>query len=88
MATVQPAQRTLLYLMSDGDQWIDIASDLSKVNRRAYRQGMQYAIGKVEFAFAGKPGNADIISLAAMTAGDTWVVHNAWKKAQAHWLQQ
>ncbi len=74
--------------MSDGDQWIDIASDLSKVNRRAYRQGMQYAVGKVEFAFAGKPGNADIISLAAFTAGDTWVVHNAWKKAQAHWLQQ
>ncbi len=74
--------------MSDGDQWIDIASDLSKVNRRAYRQGMQYAIGKVEFSFNGKPGNADIIGLSASTAGDTWVVHNAWKKAQAHWLQQ
>ncbi len=74
--------------MSDGDQWIDIASDLSKVNRRAYRQGMQYAVGKVEFSFTGKTGNADIVFLSAYTAGDTWVVHNAWRKAQAVWLSQ
>ncbi len=88
MATVQPAQRTLLYLMVDGVNYIDVASDLSKINRRAYSQGMQYAIGRVEFSFTGKPAQADTVFLAAYTAGDTWVVHNAWRKARSHWLQQ
>jgi len=88
MATIQPAQRVLSYTINAGENFIDLASDLSKVNRRAYRQGMQYAIGKIEFCFTGKPGAADIVQLTAYSAGNTWVVHNAWKKAQAVWLNQ
>ncbi len=88
MATIQPAQRVLNYVLPDGENFIDIAADLSRINRRAYRQGMQYAIGKIEFAFLGQPADAVLVQLTAKTAGNTWVVHNAWKKAQAHWLQQ
>ncbi len=88
MATVQPAQRVLMYQVQNGANYLDIAADLSRVNRRAYRQGMQYAIGKIEFVFLGKPAQADAVMLQALTAGNTWVVHNAWKKGQAHWLAQ
>ncbi len=88
MPKMQPAQRTLMYIVPPGVSYIDLAAGLSAVNRRAYRQGMQYAISKIEFAFTGKPGSADSVALTAYTAGSTWVVHNAWKKAQAHWLSQ
>lgn len=88
MSTVEPAQRVLTFAIPPGESYIDIAAALSSVNRRFYRQGMQYAVTKVEFSFPGKPGNADAVELTAFTAGSTWVVHNAWKKAQAHWLGQ
>ncbi len=88
MATVQPAQRVLSFLVPGGDSYVDIADCLSKVNRRAYRQGMKYAIGKIEFAFIQNQSVVSVVALGVKTAGDTWVVHNAWKKAQAHWLQQ
>ncbi len=88
MASIQPAQRVLNYVLPDGENFIDIAADLSRINRRAYRQGMQYAIGKIEFCFLGQPADATLVQLTAKTAGNTWVVHNAWKKGQAHWLAQ
>ncbi len=88
MATVQPAQRVLSFLVPGGDSYVDIADCLSKVNRRAYRQGMKYAIGKIEFAFIANQAQISVLGLAVKTAGDTWVVQNSWKKAQAHWLQQ
>ncbi len=88
MATVQPAQRVLSFSLPGGDSYVDIADCLSKVNRRAYRQGMKYAIGKIEFGFVVNQSQISVVVLGVKTAGDTWVVHNAWKKAQAHWLQQ
>lgn len=88
ISKIQPAQRTMSYVVPPGESYIDLASGLSAVNRRAYRQGMQYAVTGIDFQFNGKPASADFIVVAAYTAGSTWVVHNSWKKAQAHWLQQ
>jgi len=88
MSKIQPAQRVLQFTVPPGESYIDLAASLSAVNRRFYRQGMQYAVSKIEFAFAGKPASADFVAVTAYTAGSTWVVHNAWKKAQAHWLAQ
>jgi hypothetical protein len=86
--SIEPAQRVLFYIVPPGESYIDLAKNLSEVNRRFYRQGMSYGIGKIEFSYSGKPGSADVVHLTAYTAGSTWVVHNAWKKAQAYWLQQ
>jgi len=85
---MQPAQTVLTYEVPAGSSYIDIAEGLSQVNRRAYRQGMEYAIGKITFAYAGIPQQVMNVSLAVATAGNTWVVHNAWKKAYAHWIAQ
>jgi len=87
MSKIQPAQRVLMFSLPAGASYVDLASALSAVNRRAYRQGMQYAIDKVVFTFNGH-ATASFVGLSAYTAGSTWVVHNAWKKAQAHWLAQ
>jgi len=85
---MQPAQTVLTYQLANGSNYIDLAEGLSAVNRRAYRQGMEYAVGKIDYLFKSAIDQVASVSLKAMTAGNTWVVHNAWKKAQAHWLAQ
>ncbi len=85
---MQPAQTVLTYIATNGDSYIDIAEGLSQVNRRAYRQGMEYAVGKLTFGYTADPGSVLNVALATYTAGNTWVVHNAWKKAYAHWIAQ
>ena len=85
---MQPAQTVLTYEAPNGNSYIDIAQGLSACNRRAYRQGMEYAIGKITFGYAADPGSILNVAVATYTAGNTWVVHNAWKKAFAHWTAQ
>ena len=85
---MQPAQTVMTYLLADGVSYIDLAEGLSQCNRRAYRQGMEYAVGKITFAYEANPQAILNVSLACATAGDTWSVHNAWKKAYAHWIAQ
>lgn len=89
MSSIEPAQRILSYVLVPGGSGqvtvdIDIAKDLSAVNRRLYRQGMQYYVTGVSFLRV-IPG---VSSLSSFTAGDTWMVHNAWKKGFALWRAQ
>ena len=72
---------------ADGSYDIDIARDLSAINRRLYRQGMQYYVASVRIATIPTP-TASYVHLACATAGDTWMVHNAWKKGYALWRDQ
>jgi len=85
---MQPAQTVLTYTIPNGTSYIDLAEGLSQVNRRAYRQGMEYAVGKVTFGYQANPQAILNVVLATYTAGNTWSVHNAWKKAYAHWIAQ
>lgn len=85
---MQPAQTVLSYEVPNGTSYLDIAEGLSQVNRRAYRQGMEYAVGKVTFTFLGNPQVVSSVRLGVYTAGNTWVVHNAWKKAFSVWMKQ
>jgi len=85
---MQPAHRVLSYLVADGASYIDLAQDLSKINRRSYSQGMSYAVGSVDFLFQADPQAIIAVAAKVSTAGDTWIVHNAWKKAEAHWIAQ
>lgn len=86
---MEPAQLVLQYLIpGDGSGSntvvVDLARDLSAVNRRLYRQGYTYAVGKV--TFVGPAATQQI--LIAQTAGNTWMVHNAWIKGKAIWRKQ
>lgn len=87
MAKMEPCQRTLLYTVTPSsgafDVVLDVAKDLSAVNRRLYRQGMQYHISNIRIA-TGK----GTVFAAVSTAGDTWMVHNAWKKGFRMWRDQ
>ena len=90
MPSIAPAERRLFYIgtmtSNVGTFYLDLAKDLSVVNRRAYSQGMTYYVQQFEHynIFADN----EIQAMSCATAGDTWVVHNSWTKGEAHWNGQ
>ncbi len=88
MAKIEPAVTQLLYLVPDGTSYIDLAKDLSKVNRRLYRQGYTYVVQDVQVGISTGMKSSDVWSCSLSTAGNSWVVHNAWKKAFGAWRTQ
>lgn len=93
MPRMEPAERTLCYVLADGPQYIDIAKDLSVINRRLYRQGKMYGIQNVQVFFEGADSGATDMSqevrlVTVSTIPNTWVVHNAWKKGFECWQHQ
>ncbi len=72
--------------------YIDTAKELSKVNRRLYSQGRMYAYQGLTFIWRAQPVVAphnQIVSLEinVRTAGNSWIVQNAFVKGKALWDQ-
>ena len=75
------ATRQLIFGFADNTPaFIDIAQCLSVVNRRAYRQGMLYAVESFVWRPTVAKADMDIISVPT-----TWVAFNAWVKGKALW---
>lgn len=86
---MQPAHRVLNYIVVQPTGYVDLAKDLSGVNRRLYSQGYQYGISRVEFYLDGQStATIQSVKMKVATAGNTWTVHNAWSKAKHCWLEQ
>jgi len=85
---MQPAITSLAYAVTPSSGSvvanIDLAKGLSTVNRRLYRQGMNYAVAGVSV------GRFDtgLTKCLLQSAGNTWMVQNAWKKGYALWRAQ
>ena len=93
MAKIEPAVTHLCYQLADADNYIDLAKDLSVMNRRLYRQGRIYAIQNIQVYFDGAgSGAADLSqqvrSIQVATIPNSWIVHNAWSKGFRMWNQQ
>ena len=86
--SLKPAQLNLSYAIADGVTYIDLFSDLSKINRRLYKQGHVLAIAGVTFGYTPSPAAPDVVACAVSTAGDTWTVQNSWTKAAGVWTSQ
>ncbi len=72
----------------DARSYIDTAKELSKVNRRLYEQGRMYAYQGLTFIWRSTGSSATDIAtleLSVRTAGNTWVVQNAFVKGRALW---
>ena len=89
--SLQPAITSLRYKMdydSTGvTRYIDIMSDMSKINRRLYRQGMQVAIGGISIISNATSKTQPTLDIQIKTAGNTWVTQNAWTKGYSLWRQ-
>lgn len=79
-----PAVRHLRYQFQLGAAgaeqsfYIDLARDLSAVNRRLMRQGRNYHIKSVSFISRDTPNNGNYVQLC--TVPDSWMARNAWRR--------
>ncbi len=78
---IQPAVKTLQFTIPTGNQYIDLSQCASLVNRRFYRQGLNWAVAG--FTFFTAQGSSGSIGISKIP--DTWVASNAWKKGFATW---
>lgn len=88
MPRIEPAVTTLWYTVPNGDSYIDIAKDLSMVNRRLYRQGMVYAIQDVQVGLPTAMRSSDIWQCSISGIPNSWIAQNAWTKASRIWRAQ
>jgi hypothetical protein len=68
---------------SEDAHYIDLAKDLSAVNRRLYRQGRNYSISNI--SVHDSQGDARVL---VSTAPNTWATHAAWELCFNGWKDQ
>jgi len=81
--TIQPAEMTIGFVVPPGDQTIDVSASASVVNRRFYRQILDWAIGNLRFV--NTVDNSGSVNVA--TIQDTWVAKNAIVKSYHMWQE-
>ncbi len=81
---IQPAVKTILLNAPAGSaHTVDLSQCASLLNRRFYRQGLNWAVSS--FTFITAASTTGTISVAKVP--DTWVSSNSWEKGFRHWLK-
>ena len=80
---LEPAVQTLTFAVPDGTSTIDLSRCASLVNRRFYRQGINWVVAGFRFFKPGTaPGTGTGVSIGKLP--NTWVMGNAWEKSFRH----
>jgi len=83
-SNMEPAVMTLNFDLGDTPvSYIDLSQCASIVNRRFYRQGLNWAVAGFRFGFEGAGVNVRVATLP-----NTWSISGAWEKAMRHWQRQ
>ncbi len=78
---IQPAVKTMrFFLTRESTQYIDLSQCASLMNRRFYRQGLNWAVAG--FSLFTDTGTGEFI---VYKIPDTWVASNAWEKGFRSW---
>lgn len=89
-----PANRYLRYELTNSgtpgnetSHFIDLAKDLSRINRRLYRQGRDYHVKKITIVSSNTPNSAPGAEnrVSFSTIGADWVTQQAWKRGFRTW---
>ena len=88
MPKIEPAVTTMWYTVGTGDSYIDLAKDLSAINRRLYRQGYVYAVQDIQLGMMAGMRATDIAQFSFSVVPNTYMTHNAWAKAFRAWRRQ
>lgn len=81
---IEPCERILSFVLPNGFSMLDVGFALSRLNRKAYRQGMEYVISNIEVF--GQVDTPCSVGLARLT--QNWVTCNSWTKGFYHWKSQ
>ncbi len=86
MTKIQPAVSTILINVPANDfSYLDISQCASIANRRAYRQGLNWAVRGFR---CNQKGGSTAGRFQIEKLPETWVMSNAWHKAFAMWNKQ
>jgi len=88
MAKIQTAVQALRFTIpaESTRSYIDLSQCASIVNRRFYRQGLNYAVGG--FTIVAPAVLADGKTVTIEKLPNTWMCSNAWHKTYAAWQKQ
>lgn len=81
-------ERTFSFPLIDSEDlsgYVDIAQCLSLINRKMYRQGMQYVVEKIEIQ--GSSGSG-AVTILVNGLPENWTTANSWVKFYSAWQQQ
>lgn len=89
MKKIEPSVQTLLFSTptipngSSEDFYIDLSQVASIMNRRFYRQGINWAVSGIKILAVAFTGAVQVSKLP-----NTWVMSNAWEKGFRAWKRQ
>jgi hypothetical protein len=82
---IEPAMQTLNFtvevVLGSGTSYLDLSQVASLVNRRFYRQGINWAVAG--FKILSNPGTTGSVLLSKLP--NTWVMSNSWEKSFRAW---
>ena len=81
---LEPAVQTMRFTIPTGASTIDLSRCASLLNRRFYRQGINWVVSGFRIFKTGTaPAAGTGVSVSRLP--QTWVMGNAWEKAFRHW---
>jgi len=85
MKKIEPAVQTLTFRIPEGTaglekQFIDLSQCASLVNRRFYRQGINWAVSSMKLISTDFSGSLTVSKLP-----ETWIMSNSWEKGFRNW---
>jgi hypothetical protein len=90
--TLQPAVMKLNFRIPktspDFVSYIDLSLCVSRLNRRFYRQGLNWAVGNVRFTTLAAADSVSGAQSYVSSLPHTWVTANAWMKTFSLWKRQ
>lgn len=82
---IEPAPQVLSFSMvNNGTNYIDLSRAASAVNRRFYRQGLNWSVSHITFTLVG----AGTGSVTVSKVPNTWMAAGGWRKAFDAWNRQ
>lgn len=82
---IQPAPLNMSFTAAGGTatNWIDLSQCASIVNRRFYRQGINWAVAGFTVTVTGTTTSPGSVTISKVP--NTWMASNAWHKSFAMW---
>ena len=91
---IEPSVMTLYFSMpstpagGSTTSYVDLSQVASLVNRRFYRQGINWAVAGFKFLTANPTGGAQILGAVSIEKlPNTWIMSNSWEKSMRTWLK-
>ena len=81
---LEPAVQTIAFTLPFGDSTIDLSQCASIVNRRFYRQGINWVVAGFRVIKPGATPEAGT-GVGVTRLPNTWILGNAWEKTFRHW---